>query len=176
VDYGNPRAPRRQASAELTRSVREGRKITEALRALDARAALPDKEDRALADELARFLVRRCSERHQGWQVLTQVLQDAGVEVSWSRAERQAYAPAAERVLSDCAGPGRTPVVRVQHAAAEERARALASHLDAADTLGRLSLTGPEDPEAWEAALVAAVRARSRDQALGLLSRPSGRA
>lgn len=165
-DAGNPRVRERRPSRELAGAVREGRRVGEALAALDARAANADEDDRALAHELARFLVRRCDERHRGWQVLRQTLLDAGAEVAWDRCERQAYAPTAERVLEDCAGLGRTPMVRVQHAAAQERARAVAPQVDPATTLRRLKLDAPAppDPETWERALIRAVAARSREQ------------
>jgi hypothetical protein len=171
-DAGNPRAPRGRPSADLIRAVRDGRGIGEALRALDVRAVHADDQDRALADELARFLVRRCEERHAGWQALRQVLLDAGAEVAWARCERAAHAPTADRVLGDCAGPGRTPLIRVQHAAAQERARALAVHVDAASVLRRLEVVPrrPVAAERWEHALVGAVAARSREQVTALLA------
>lgn len=134
----------------------------EALSALGARAGSPDSADLRLADELARVLVRRCDTRHQGWQTLRDTLQDAGADIPWARAERQAHAPAARLILADCATPGRTPLVRVQHAAAEERARALARYLDptAAAQFGAPDVE--IDTAEWPDALAAAVRARSR--------------
>lgn len=158
----NPRAPRRRSSAELVRAVQQGRRYAEALNALSLRAGNPDSDDLRLADELARTLVRRCDTRHEGWQTLRDTLQDAGADIPWARAERQAHAPAARLILADCATPGRTPLLRVQHAAAEERARALAAHLNptAAAQLG-----APEvevDTADWPDVLAAAVRARSR--------------
>lgn len=158
----NPRAPRRRSSAELTRAVRQGRRFAEALGALSDRAGDPDSADLKLADELARTLVRRCDTRHQGWQTLRDALQVAGADIPWSRAERQAYAPAARLILADCATPGRTPLLRVQHAAAEERARALAAHLTPA---AAAQLGAPDvelDSADWPDALVASVRARTR--------------
>jgi hypothetical protein len=175
-DDPNPRAPRRRSSAELTHAVRDGRRVAESLRILDLRAAAPADEDRRLAAELARFLVRRCEDQHTGWRMLRQVLLDGGATIGWERCARLAYPPTAERVLADCAGPGRTPLLRVQHAAAEERARALAGHADPSEILPRLEIRVPSvpAPAAWEAALVAAVTARSRDQALGLLATALG--
>src|SRR6478672_9430145 len=123
---GNPRVRARRSSGDLARMVRRGRSYSEALNALSARAADPDVDDLRLADELARTLVRRCDTRHEGWQNLRDTLQEAGADIPWARAERQAYAPAARSILADCATPGRTPLVRVQHAAAQERARVLA--------------------------------------------------
>lgn len=158
----NPRAPRGRSSTELARAVRQGRRFSEALNALSLRAADPDSADLQLADELARTLVRRCDTRHQGWQTLRDTLQDAGSNIPWARAERQARAPAARLILADCATPGRTPLLRVQHAAAEERARALAAHLDPA---AAAQLGAPDvelDTADWPDALAAAVRARSR--------------
>jgi hypothetical protein len=158
----SPRASRRRSSAELAGAVRQGRRFSEALSALGDRAGSPDSADLRLADELARVLVRRCDTRHQGWQTLRDTLQDAGADIPWTRAERQARAPAARLILADCGTPGRTPLLRVQHTAAEERARALAPHLNpsAAAQLG-----APEvvlDNAQWPDALAAAVRARSR--------------
>ncbi|MCA1690015.1 MAG: hypothetical protein LC720_06150 [Actinobacteria bacterium] len=120
--------------------------------------------------------MRRCEDQHTGWRVLRQVLLDGGATIAWERCARLACPPTAERLLADCAGPGRTPLLRVQHAAAEERARALAGHADPAEILGRLEIRLPAapPPAAWEAALVGAVTARSRDQALGLLATALG--
>lgn len=158
----NPRAPRRRSSAELAAAVRDGRRYSEALSALSARAADPDGADLRLADELARSLVRRCDTRHEGWQTLRDTLQDAGADIPWARAERQANASVARIILADCATPGRTPLLRVQHAAAEQRARALAAHVDptVAAQLGapEVELDRADLPHV----LVAAVRARSR--------------
>ena len=161
----NPRAPRRRTSAELTRDVREGRRFAEALRTLDFRAPSADDADHALADEIARALVRRAGTRHEGWRNLRQALRQAGAEPPWARCERQAQRLTSERVMLDCAEPGRTSMVRVQHAAAQELARTLATHTDPGDLLARLlDDTAPEHvtEEAWERALVAAVRARSQ--------------
>jgi hypothetical protein len=170
IDAPNPRAPRRRTSAELGSAVRDGRRIAESLRALD-RGLLSDDESEALAGELARFLVRRCDSHHAGWRVLRQVLLDGGAELPWERCARLAYPPTAGRVLRDCAGPGRTPLLRVQHAAAEERARALAAHAPPAAILRRLEIRAPGlGRAAWERALVGAVTARSRDRALVLLA------
>ncbi len=171
IDAPNPRAPLRRSSLELERAVRDGRRIAESLRALD-QGRLRAEEDRLLAAELGRFLVRRCEGSHAGWKVLRQVLIDGGAEVPWERCARLAYPATAARVLIDCAGPGRTPLLRVQHAAAEERARALVGHADAEGILERLEIptAGAIGPGAWEQALVGAVTARSRDQAIGLLT------
>jgi hypothetical protein len=170
IDAPNPRAPRHRTSAELGSAVRDGRRIGESLRALDL-GLLREDEQRTLAAELARFLVRRCESHHAGWRVLRQVLLEGGAEIPWARCARLAYPPTAGRVLRDCAGPGRTPLVRVQHAAAEERARALAAHAPAAAILPRLAIrAGQVSPAVWERTLVGAVTARSREQALGLLA------
>ena len=126
----NPRVRRRRPTVELVRAVRDGRRVGEALGVLSAGDAEGEAEHAALAQQLARFLVRRCDERHQGWQVLRQVVLDAGGEVPWERCSRQAVGPTKDRVLRDCATPGRTPLVRVQHAAAQERARRIAALLD----------------------------------------------
>lgn len=158
----NPRAPRRRSSDDLVGAVRNGRRFSEALNALSDIGGSPDAADLRLADELGRILVRRCDTRHQGWQTLRDTLQDAGADIPWARAERQAREPAARLILADCVTPGRTPLLRVQHAAAEQRARALAPHLDwrAAAQLGApdVELHAAE----WPDALAAAVRARSR--------------
>jgi hypothetical protein len=161
----NPRAPRRRTSAELTRDVREGRRFAEALRTLGFRAHGADDADHALADELGRALVRRAGSRHEGWRNLRQALQQAGAEPPWARCERQAQRLTSERVLRDCAEPGHTPILRVQHAAAQELARTLAPHIDPDDLLARLLDGAPPEhvtEEDWEQALVAAVRARSQ--------------
>jgi hypothetical protein len=152
----------RRSSADLAGMVRQGRSFSEALNALCTRAGDPDLDDLRLADELARTLVRRCDTRHQGWQTLRDALQDAGADIPWARAERQAYGPAARAILADCATRGRSPLVRVQHAAAQERARALADHLDSGAG-AQLGASEVElDPADWADALVAVVRARSR--------------
>jgi hypothetical protein len=161
----NPNAPRRRSSAELTRDVREGRRFAEALRTLGFRAHSADDADHALADELARVLVRRADARHEGWRNLRQALRRAGAEPPWARCERQAQHLTSERVMRDCAEPGRTSILRVQHAAAQELARTLAPHTDPEHLLARLLDDVPPDPvteEDWEQALVAAVRARSQ--------------
>jgi len=158
----NPRAPRRRSSADLAGAVRKGRRFSEALNALSDSAGSHDSADLRLADELARTLVRRCDTRHQGWQALRDTLQDAGADIPWARAERQAREPAARLILADCATPGRTPLLRVQHAAAEQRARALAPHLDAR---AAAQLGAPDvqvHTNEWPDALAAVVRARSR--------------
>jgi hypothetical protein len=168
----NPRAPRRRTSADLARSVRAGRHFAEALRALGLRAGDPDLDDRALADELARVLVRRADTRHDGWRYLRQALQHAGAQAPWARCERQAIGPTSARVLRDCAAPGRTSLVHVQHAAAQELARTLADHTDRESILPRLlaDAPGPVSDLDWERALVAAVTARSQGRAAALIA------
>jgi hypothetical protein len=161
----NPRAPRRRTSAELARDVREGRRVAEALLTLGFRAHSADDDDHALADELARSLVRRADTRHEGWRNLRQALQEAGAAPPWSRCERQAQLLTSARVLRDCAEPGRTSMLRVQHAAAQELARTLATNTDPDALLARLLDDAPPGhvtEEDWERALVAAVRARSQ--------------
>ena len=118
------------------------------------------------------MLVRRAEARHAGWRHLRQALREAGAEPPWSRCERQAIGPTRERVLVDCATPGRTPLLRVQHAAAQELARALVPHIDAAAVLPRL-IEDPPTPvsdESWERALVGAVAARSQHRARELIA------
>jgi hypothetical protein len=176
----NPRAPRRRTSAELTRAVREGRRFAEALRELGFRAENADESDHALADELARALVRRADTRHEGWRNLRQALQQAGAEPPWARCERQAQRPTAERILRDCAEPGHTTMLRVQHAAAQELARTLAAHTDPDDVLPRLLADAPPPravtAEDWERALVAGVRARSQSRVGTLIAAALGQA
>jgi hypothetical protein len=152
--------------------VRAGRHLGEGLRALELRAHDPDADDRALAEELARVLLRRAESRHEGWRHLRQALQEAGAQAPWSRCERQAMAPTSERILRDCATPGRTPLLRVQHAAAQELARALVQHIDPAALLPRLMKDPPTmvSDEAWERALVGAVTARSRNRVRELIA------
>jgi hypothetical protein len=129
---------------------------------LSDRASNPDSDDLRLADELARVLVRRCDTRHQGWQILRDTLQNAGADIPWARAERHARTATAKLILADCATPGRTPLVRVQHGAAEARARALAPHLNGSAA----AQLGAPDVELqagdWPDVLCAAVCARSR--------------
>jgi hypothetical protein len=153
--------------------VREGRRFAEALRALGFRAHSPDDADHALADELARALVRRADSRHEGWRNLRQALQQAGAEPPWARCERQAHGPTAERVLRDCAEPGHASMLRVQHAAAQELARTLAAYTDPDELLPRLLDEAPPEPvsaEDWERALVSAVRARSQHRVSALIA------
>jgi hypothetical protein len=171
-DAPNPRGPRRRSSAELVRSVRAGRHFAEALRALHFRAGNPDADDRALAHELARVLVRRADTRHDGWKYLRQALQHAGAEAPWSRCERQAIGPTSERVLSACAAPGHTSLLHVQHSAAQELARTLADHTDRTAILPRLleDAPAPVSDEDWERALIAAVTARSQSRAAALIA------
>ena len=90
------------------------------MRTLDFRAHSADDADHALADEIARALVRRADTRHEGWRNLRQALRQAGAEPPWARCERQAQRLTSERVMLDCAEPGRTSMVRVQHAAAQD--------------------------------------------------------
>ena len=55
-------------------------------------------------------------------------------------------------------------MLRVQHAAAQELAKAVAAHTDPDDVLPRLLDDAPREPVSaadWERALVSAVRARS---------------
>jgi hypothetical protein len=172
----NPRAPRRRSSVELARAVRDGKRFAEALRELSFRAHDPDADDQALADELARVLVRRADTRHEGWQHLRQALQQAGAEAPWARCERQAVGPTSERVLSDCAAPGHTSLLRVQHAAAQELARTVAQHADRDVILPRLlkDPPGSVSDEDWERALVAAVAARSQARAAALIAESLG--
>jgi len=168
----NPRTARRHTSAELARAVRAGRHFAEALRALGL-AHTPDADDRKLADELARVLVRRAGSRHDGWKYLRQALQRAGAEAPWARCERQAIGPTSVRVLHDCAAPGPTALLHVQHVAAQELARTLADHTDRTVILPRLfkdKALGPVSDEDWERALVAAVTARSQARAAALIA------
>lgn len=165
----NPRAPRRRSSVELVRAVRRGRQYAAALRALSLNAHDPDADDFALANELARTLVQRCESHHEGWQALRGAIVEAGISVPWERAMRRAVSVTAQRILADCSARGRTPLVRVQHAAAEERARELASHLDQERVLAHLSVSTGFSIADWPNALAAAVRARSREQLTTLL-------
>src|SRR3954470_19204519 len=96
----DPRRSRRRSSAELARAVRQGRRFSEALGALSVRAGDPDRDDLRLAEELGRTLSRRWQPRPRGRQTLRDTLQEAGAEIPWSRAERQAYAPAARLILA----------------------------------------------------------------------------
>jgi hypothetical protein len=168
----NPRAPRLRTSAELTRAVRDGRQFSDALRALAFRAQDPDEDDLALADELARVLVRRADTRHDGWKFLRRALQRAGAEAPWARCERQAIGPTSQRVLEDCAAPGYSSLLRLQHSAAQELARTLADATDREVILPRLleDPPGPVSDEDWERALIIAVTARSEARAAALIA------
>ncbi len=172
----NPRLRRRRPNADLVRSVQDGRRVGESLVVLSAGDEQAPGEHRRLAGELARFLVRRCDERHQGWLTLRQVLLDAGADVPWEKCARQAIDPTTERILADAATPGRTPLVRVQHAAAQERVRRIAPHLDASQLLRRLEIDprGRIDDERFEQALVEAVSARSRERVAKVLAAALG--
>ena len=134
-----------------------------ALRHLDIHSAEPDARD--LADALARFLVARCDSHHAGWRMVRQVVVDSAADAPWERCARRAVPMVADDLISLAGSPGRTPLVRAQHIAAERRAEQIAVHVDQTIVLADLGLDCSEaTPDGWSDALSSAVKARSRDQ------------
>ncbi|MCW3041087.1 MAG: hypothetical protein JWM31_2992, partial [Solirubrobacterales bacterium] len=101
----------------------DGRQVAAALRHLHTRGEEPDAE--LVARELAFFLVARCEGRHAGWQVLRQVVVDAGGEAPWEKCARRAVPAVTEELLLLARTAGRTPLAGAQHIAARERAAAI---------------------------------------------------
>lgn len=120
---------------------------------------------RTVADALARFLVQRCESHHAGWRVVRQVVVDSSADAPWERCARRAVPHVAEDLITMSAEGGRTPLLRAQHVAAIRRTEQIARHVDQAAVLADLGLDAPTvTADRWQAALVSAVRARSRDQ------------
>jgi hypothetical protein len=119
----------------------------------------------AVAEALARFLVARCDSRHAGWRVVRQVIVDSVADAPWEKCARRAVPLVAEDLIS-CAGePGRMPLSRAQHIAAQRRAEQVAVHVDQAALLADLGLSrSPASPERWRLAMTRAVESRSREQ------------
>ncbi len=148
---------------ELSRAVDEGRHIAVALRHLDNHSA--DPEARPVADALARFLVARCDSHHAGWRMVRQVVIDAAADPPWEKCARRAVPVVAEDLIALAGSPGRTPLSKAQHVAAQRRAEQIATHVNQAAVLADLGLVCSEaTPEHWRLALSSAVRARSRAQ------------
>lgn len=148
----------------------EGRAIGDALRHLDSYGSEPDSI--VLADALARFLVARCESTHAGWRVLRQVVVDLNADVPWEKCARRAVPFVAEDLVRLSGAGGRTPLSRAQHAAAQRRAEQIAPHVEQRALLADLGLPSRRVPEElWEAALMRAVTARSREQVARAVAR-----
>jgi hypothetical protein len=157
-----PRKPRHTAR-ELARAVESGRKVGAALRHLDGHGSEPDAL--GVAEALARFLVARCDSHHVGWRVVRQVVVDSAADAPWEKCARRAVPLVAEDLISLASDPGRTPLARAQHIAAQRRAEQIAVHVDQAALLADLGLKrSAATPERWRIALSSAVDARSREQ------------
>jgi hypothetical protein len=134
-----------------------------ALRHLDGHGAEP--EAFAVAEALARFLVARCDSRHAGWRIVRQVVVDSEADAPWEKCARRSVPLVAEDLITRAAGPGRTPLARAQHIAAQRRAEQIAVHVDQTVLRADLGVLGaPASPERWRVAMTSAVDARSREQ------------
>jgi hypothetical protein len=154
--------PRRTAR-QLARAVDDGRGVGAALRHLDGHGSEPEAV--AVAEALARFLVARCDSRHAGWRIVRQVIVDSEADAPWEKCARRAVPLVAEDLISRASDPGRTPLARAQHIAAQRRAEQIAVHVDQAVLLADLGLIrSPASPERWRVAMTSAVDARSREQ------------
>lgn len=90
---------------------------------------------------------------------------DSAADAPWEKCARRAVPLVAGDLLSLSRQGGRTPLVRAQHIAAQRRAEQIADHVDQATVVADLGLTQPSvTSECWQAALIAAVSARSREQ------------
>jgi hypothetical protein len=143
--------------------VGNGRSVGAALRHLDAHGSEPNAG--VLADALAHFLVARCESHHAGWRVVRRVVVDSAADAPWEKCARRAVPHVAEDLLSLAGQPGRTPLARAQHVAAQRRAEQIASHLDRGAIFAGLGLAPRVvTAERWQAALGSAVGSRSREQ------------
>jgi hypothetical protein len=125
-----------------------------------------------VADALARFLVARCDSRHSGWRALRQVVVDSAADAPWERCARRAVPLVSDDLVRLASDPGRTPLARAQHIAAQRRAEQIAVHVDQAAVLMDLRLKcSAGTPERWRIALTSAVSARSREQVARALDR-----
>jgi len=94
-----------------------------------------------------------------------QVVVDSAADAPWERCARRAIPLVSEGLLRLAGDPGRTPLARAQHIAAERRAEQIAVHVDQAAVLADLGLEcAAGTPERWRVALRSAVGARSRQQ------------
>lgn len=156
------RKPRRSAR-QLANAVQSGRDVGAALRHLDAHGSDPGAV--GVADALARFLVSRCDSHHAGWRVVRQVVVDSAADAPWERCARRAVPLVSDDLVRLAGDPGRTPLARAQHIAAQRRAEQIAVHVDQATVLADLGLEcSAGTPERWRIALTSAVGARSREQ------------
>ncbi|MGA9857246.1 MAG: hypothetical protein WBQ18_05240 [Solirubrobacteraceae bacterium] len=154
--------PRRSAR-QLASAVQSGRGVGAALRHLDEHGSEPGAA--RVADALARFLVARCDSHHAGWRVVRQVVVDSAADAPWERCARRALPLVSDDLVRLSGDPGRTPLARAQHIAAQRRAEQIAAHVDQAAVLADLGLDcAAGTPERWRAALTSAVSARSREQ------------
>jgi hypothetical protein len=134
-----------------------------ALRHLDGHGTEP--EALGVAEALARFLVARCDSHHAGWRVVRQVVVDSPADAPWEKCARRAVPLVAEDLISLAGDPGRTPLARAQHIAAQRRAEEIAAHVDQVALLADLGLKrSAATPDRWRIALGSAVDARSREQ------------
>jgi hypothetical protein len=155
---------------QLARAVGSGRRVAEALRYLDVHGS--EAEAVVVAEALAHFLVARCESHHAGWRVVRQVVVDSAADAPWERCARRAVPHVTEDLLSLVGERGRTPLVRAQHVAARRRAEQTAPFVDPGAVLDGLGLRRrPVTPDRWQAALGAAVGARSRDQVARAIDR-----
>jgi hypothetical protein len=128
-----------------------------------------------VAEALARFLVARCDSHHAGWRVVRQVVVDSAADAPWEKCARRAVPLVAEDLISLAGDPGRTPLARAQHIAAQRRAEQIAVHVDQATVLADLGLKrSAATPERWRIALSSAVDARSREQVARAVDRSLG--
>lgn len=152
----------------------DGRGIAAALRFLHINVD-DDPDADVLARELAFFLVARAESRHAGWRVLRQAVLDAGQPVPWERCARRAVPRVTEDLLHQARTAGRMPLAVAQHVAARHRAAEIAPHVDAPAVLKDLGVAAQAvEPEAWTAACVAAVGARSREQLARIVAQELG--
>jgi hypothetical protein len=148
---------------QLARAVDDGRNVAEAMRHLDRHGS--DSDAIVVAEALARFLVARCESHHAGWRVVRQIVVESSADAPWEKCARRAVPQVAEDLLRLSGRPGRTPLFRAQHMAAQRRAEQIAPHLDTDAVLADLGLVGREvTADEWRAAMGDAVRARSREQ------------
>jgi len=165
-----PRRKPRKTASELARAVDDGRGVGDALRYLDSYGSEPEAP--VVAEALARFLVARCESHHAGWRVVRQVVVDSSSDAPWEKCARRAIPQVTRDLLDLSRAGGRTPLSRAQHVAAQRRAEEIARDVDAAPVLAALGLPPRSvSSELWEAALGAAVGARSREHVARMVER-----
>jgi hypothetical protein len=90
---------------------------------------------------------------------------DSAADAPWEKCARRAVPLVSDDLVRLAGQPGRTPLARAQHLAAQRRAEQIAVHVDQSAVLADLGLECSEGtPEAWRVALTSAVSARSREQ------------